>query len=45
MSSIDIKKFGDEISSVVIVTITYFLCITQFPNVVQKCYGVSFFCQ
>ena len=36
MSSFDVKTFGDEISSFVIVTITYCSCIIQFPNVVQN---------
>ena len=43
MSSFDVRKLGDEISSFVIVTITYYSCIIQFPNVVQKCFCGSFF--
>ena len=45
MSSFHAKKFGDEISSFGIVTITYYSCNIQFPNVVQKCYCGSFFLQ
>ena len=45
MPSFDAKKFGDEISSFVIVTITYCSCTIQFPNVVQKYYCGSFFCR
>ena len=36
MSGFDVKKFGDEISSFVTVTITYCWCVIQFPNVVQN---------
>ena len=43
MSSFDVKKFGDEISSFVSVTITYCSRIIQFDYVVQKCYCGSFF--
>ena len=36
MLNFDVKQFGDEISSFVIVTITHCSCVTQFPNVVQN---------
>ena len=43
MLSFDVKKFGDEISSFVIVTITYCSCIIQFPNVMQNAIVVHSF--
>ena len=39
----DVNKFGDEISSFVVVTITYCSCIIQFPNVMQNAIVVHSF--